>query len=72
MEQSMPESNIADDMTEGTPAIAAHIGKTERQTNYLLETKRLPAFKIGSKWHMRKSTYRAYIERLEAESTKVA
>ncbi len=63
---------IADDTLEGAKAIAAHIGKTLRKTNYLLETKRLPAFKFGSVWHMRKSTYRRFVEGLEAAATKAA
>jgi hypothetical protein len=60
------DASMANDTLEGTRAIAEFIGKTERQTNHLLATKRLPAFKLGDKWHMRRSTYRAHIERLEA------
>ena len=67
----MTEPAIADDTLEGSRAIASYIGKSQRRTEYLLETKQLPAFKIGIKWNMRKSTYRSHIERLEA-ATKVA
>ena len=68
----MSETSIADDMLVGADEIAPHIKKSERQARWLLESKRLPAFKIGGKWHMRKSTYRAFIERLEAEATRAA
>jgi len=64
----MTDRDIADDMLQGVAAIAAHTGNSERRTNYLLEQKRLPAFKLGGRWHMRRSSYRAFIERLEAEA----
>jgi hypothetical protein len=59
---------MADDTLEGAAEIAAFTGKTLRQTHYLLETKQLPAFKLGGRWHMRRSTYTAHIEKLEAEA----
>lgn len=59
-------ADIADDMLAGIGPIAGHIGKTERQAYYACETGKIPAFKFLNKWHMRKSTYRAFIERLEA------
>jgi hypothetical protein len=58
--------NLADDMLTGAEQIASFTGDTVRRTNYLLEQKRLPAFQEGRVWKMRKSTYRAHIERLEA------
>ena len=66
------DSTMADDTLQGAMEIAFFIGKSERQAQYLLEAKLLPAFKIGGKWHLRKSTYRAYIERLEADASKAA
>ena len=63
---------IADDTLKGAVEIAPYIGKTERQTNHLLEQRRLPAFKIGRCWHMRRSTYQAFIERLEADAISAA
>ncbi len=59
---------LAEDTLQGTTAIAAYIGKTKRQTFHLLENLRLPAFKLGNAWHMRKSTYAAFVERKEAEA----
>jgi hypothetical protein len=64
--------SVATDTLEGAAEIAAHIGKTQRQTNHLLEQHRLPAFKIGRSWHMRRSTYQAFIERLEAGAINAA
>lgn len=58
--------SLADDMLEGADQIGIFIGKTTRQTNHLLEGGRLPAFKLGGRWHMRRSTWRARIEALEA------
>jgi hypothetical protein len=58
--------NPADDTLQGVKQIAAHIGKTERQTVYACETGQIPAFKLLGKWHMRKSTYARHLDRLEA------
>jgi hypothetical protein len=56
----------ADDTLEGVAEIAAYIGKTERQAVYMCEQRHIPAFKLGGKWHLRKSTYARHIARLEA------
>ena len=68
----MTQTSIAEDTLEGAAAIAIFIGKSVRQTQWLLEAKQLPAFKMGAarKWHMRKSTYLGFVERLEAEAAK--
>jgi hypothetical protein len=66
-------NNTDDDAPlRGVKAIAAHIGQSVRQTNYLLECRRLPAFKMGRAWNMRPSAYRKLIEQLEAEAMSVA
>ncbi|HYE70096.1 MAG TPA: hypothetical protein VD932_01060 [Aquabacterium sp.] len=59
-------TDLTDDMLRGANAISTHTGETLRRTQYLLETRQLPAFKIGDRWCMRKSTYRKYVEDLEA------
>lgn len=64
--------SIADDTIVGVAGIAVHIGKTERQTFYLLEKRQLPGFKLSGKWHLRKSTYARHIEKLEAASQAAA
>jgi hypothetical protein len=68
----VPIDNVADDTLSGSQKIAGYIGKTSRQTQYLLENKQLPAFKIGGIWHMRKSTYCTFLTRLETEAMKSA
>jgi hypothetical protein len=65
-------NDLARDILEGAVAIAGFLGKTERQTNYLLEKKQIPAFKLGGRWHARKTTLAAHVERLEADFMKVA
>ena len=40
----------AQDLLWGCRAIAEHIGQPERQTSYLLETRRIPAGKVGARW----------------------
>ena len=65
-------ANIADDILEGAAAIADYIGKTERQAEHLLATRKIPAFKLGGTWHLRKSTFRAFIAELETKAMKAA
>jgi hypothetical protein len=53
-----PSDDFAD-LLWGAQAIADYIGKSYRQTVYLLSTKRLPAKKIGAMWIARRSKLRA-------------
>jgi hypothetical protein len=66
----MADDDLAGDLMAGVPAIAGFLGKTPRQIYHLLESKKLPAFKMGGQkegiWHARKSTLRRYFEQLEA------
>jgi hypothetical protein len=55
------------DTLVGAAEIALFLGKTVRQANYMLETRQIPAFKLGGRWHMRRSTYGAFVERLESQ-----
>ncbi len=59
----------AEDTLQGVTAIGGYIGKSRRQTYYLLEQRLIPGFKLGGQWHMRKSTYLAHLEKLEAAAT---
>ena len=61
------EFNAADTLC-GAAAIAEFLGKTERQVQHLLENRRLPAFKLGGVWHLRRTTYALFIARLEAQA----
>jgi hypothetical protein len=58
-------TNLADDMLIGAESIGEWIGKTPKETGYLLGTNQLPAFKLAEKWHMRKSRYLKYLEEQE-------
>lgn len=60
------ETDLADDMLVGIEAIATFVGSNRRQAYWLCERGHVPAFKMASKWHMRKSTYRNHIAKLEA------
>lgn len=64
--------SFADDILEGAAAIAVYLKKSERQTYHLLETRQLPAFVMGGKWHMRKSRHQRHIEQLEAAAIEAA
>jgi len=62
----MEDQDLAADLLDGMPAIAKFYGCTERRGYYLVENKLIPAFKVGDKWCVRKSTLKAHIEKLEA------
>jgi hypothetical protein len=61
-------ASIAADTDVGARAIGRTLDKTERQALHLCATGQLPAFKLGGRWCMRRSTYAAYIARLEQAS----
>jgi len=58
--------NLGSDLLKGATAIADFLGEKPRRVFYLCERGLIPAFKIGQRWHARKSTLRAHFERLEA------
>jgi hypothetical protein len=61
----MASEIIADDLLVGAAAITNHTGEMRRRINYLLEKGDLPAFKMRGRWYMRKSSYKAHLEKLE-------
>jgi hypothetical protein len=66
------QGNLADDLLSGVPAISEFTGWPERRVYYLPEKKLIPLFKIGDRWHGRKSTLRRYLDCSEAGSTEAA
>ena len=64
----MADDRLANDLLRGVPAIAEYVGESQRQTYALLETGRLPGFKMpnGRTWHARKTTLIKHYERLES------
>jgi excisionase family DNA binding protein len=65
----MHDNELAADLLDGIPAIAAYLGLPVRRTYELAEKKRLPLFKLGDrKWQARRSTLRRHIEELDRTS----
>ena len=60
-------SNPAGDLLYGAHRIAEFLGITQRAAYHLIETKRIPFFKIGKTVCARRSTLAARIAELEAE-----
>lgn len=56
-----------DDALYGIKAIAEFIGRTPRQTHYLLYEGRIPAGKEGVLWRASKKALRAHYEKLSSE-----
>ncbi len=54
------DSALAVDILWGVNAISAEIGRTQRQTYYLLETGKLPAKKEGGVWRSMRSALRQH------------
>src|SRR5262249_40084455 len=61
----MKSEDLAGDLIEGVPAIAAFMGQKPRRTYYLAEKGTLPLFKFGNTWCGRKSTLLEYVAKLE-------
>ena len=64
----MTDDKLANDILRGVPAIADYTGEKRRQTYRLLETGRLPGFKMPDSkiWLARKSTLKRHYERLDS------
>lgn len=66
-EARLPAS-LADDLLDGVSEIAQFFGKAERPMYHLLETGAVAgAFKMGRRWHLRKSTALAQIAEAETK-----
>ncbi len=65
-----PTQSLADDLLTGAEEIGKFIGKTTRQTYYLLENREIPGFKLGAIWHGRKTTFLAHYTKLEQPTEK--
>lgn len=61
------DESLASDLMYGAKVIGASIGLDPRQANYMLETGKLPGFKLGNKWVARRSAIKEHIRKLEAE-----
>jgi hypothetical protein len=57
----MSETDDALGVLWGVKAIAAYIGRTERQTRHLISTKKIPAEKFGANLIATKSRLRAVL-----------
>lgn len=53
-----------DELLCGAKEISRFIGRSIDTTKRMLETGRLPAFKCGERWHMRKGAYRSWSDGL--------
>jgi hypothetical protein len=60
--------NYADDKLRSIREIAEYLDETERRTHYLCQKRLIPAYQVGNRWEMRRSTYLAFIEKLETSS----
>ena len=61
------DESLAADLIYGAKVIGAYVGADPRQANYMLETGKLPGFKLGNKWVARKSAILEHFKKLEAE-----
>lgn len=56
----MTDNDLANDKLKGVAEIAEFIDEPQRRTNYLLERKLIPGWKIGAIWHSSKAKLRAH------------
>lgn len=59
---------LKDDLLSGADAIGAFLGKDARAVYYLVSKGQLPAFRLGSVLHARKSTLVRFLEQREHEA----
>jgi hypothetical protein len=57
---------LRDDLLMGARAIAEFMGIYVRRVFYLAEHGKIPVFKLGERWHARRSTLRRFVETKEA------
>jgi hypothetical protein len=58
---TQPHESLAQDLLSGAREIAAYLGESQRAVEYKLERRQLPAFQIGTRWYMRRSTFLKHI-----------
>jgi hypothetical protein len=61
-------TRIGEDLIRGASKISEELGEPLRRTYYLLETGQLPAWKMGSRWYLRRSALVEHFHRLEQEA----
>ena len=59
-------ARLADDVLQGLDAIAEYEGINKRRAQYLVATRQLPAYQVGNRWCMRRSTRLRQIAELES------
>lgn len=68
----MSMSNRNDDLLVGADEIGNFLNCNKRRAFYLLETRQVPAFKIGKLWHARRSMLTKFFEEREQASGAAA
>ncbi len=61
-------STDPDAVIHGIPRIAEFINATERRTQWLHESRKIPTFKLGKLVCMRVGTWREHVAKLEQEA----
>jgi hypothetical protein len=64
---TVTDESLASDLIYGAKVIGEYVGADARQANYMLETGKLPGFKLGNKWVARKSALKERFQSLEKE-----
>ena len=65
---SPKKKRIGDDLIRGAAAIAQELGEPLRRVYHLLETGQIPAFRLGGRWYVRRSSLRDHFDQLEQEA----
>jgi hypothetical protein len=58
------QDGLAADLLYGVAAVASFIGESERRSLYLLESRQIPAGKLGQRWVASRSALREHYARL--------
>jgi hypothetical protein len=71
----MKDTDLGDDLISGAEAIAIFIWghrKFKRRVYYFADRGELPIFRVGARFHARRSTLRAFIAKREAQAAECA
>ena len=63
----MANDDLSEDVLRGHKEIAEFLGEPERRTQYLIEKRLIPFFKLGGRVYARKRRLREHYAQLEAE-----
>jgi excisionase family DNA binding protein len=61
---------MSDDILKGIKEIAEYIGCSESTVNRMIAGQKIPVFRFGGQWRMRKSTWDGWVSSLQTAAVQ--